>query len=278
MAVDGGSAVLHYNRFTGNSAPTGSAVSRGSATVDATENWWGCNTGPGTAGCDTVAGGPTVSPRLVLTATASPATVTGPNATSTITASLAQDSLGSVIGAAQLGAFAGLPVNWSDPQPSGATVGAASSTISSGAASVGYNSGSSSGPGHVLATLDNGTATATIAVNRAPAVTANPSNQTVNNGNSVSFSAAASGFPAPTVQWQRSVGGGSFTNIVGATSPSYTFTAASADNGNSYRAVFSNAAGSVTSTRRDPDGQYRADHLERRHHYLHCLARPAVSR
>ena len=49
---------------------------------------------------------PTVSPRLVLTATASPATVVGPNATSTITAALTTDSLGAAIGAANLDAFA----------------------------------------------------------------------------------------------------------------------------------------------------------------------------
>jgi hypothetical protein len=65
----------------------------------------------------------------------------------------------------------------------------------------------------------------------------------------VSFIAAASGVPTPTVQWQRSTdGGASFTNIAGATSTTYTFTAAAGDNGNQYRAVFTNVAGSATST------------------------------
>ena len=430
ILVSGATVNLHYNRFTGNTGASGQAVAQSAGSADATNNWWGCNTGPGTAGCDSVAGAVTVSPRLQLSASASPATVVGPNASSTITAALTQNSLGTAIGAANLDAFAGLPVGFTDPQPSGATLGAASSNLSSGSASTSYNSQNSSGPGHVLATLDNGTATATVTVNRAPAITSantaaftvgtagsftvtttgypnaaitktgtvppgmaftdngngtatlagtptaggtyplsltanngvnpnatqtltvavtqapaftsantatftagtagsfsitttptayptpviitktgtvpsglnftdngngtatlsgtpaagsggayslsltaangvnpngtqtltvtvnqapavttNPANQTVNSGASVSFIAAASGFPTPTVQWQRSTDGGTtFSNIAGATSPTYTFTAASADNGNKYRAVFTNAGGSATST------------------------------
>ena len=71
----------------------------------------------------------------------------------------------------------------------------------------------------------------------------------MNPGTSVSFIAAASGVPTPTVQWQRSTdGGASFTNIAGATSTTYTFTAAAGDNGNKYRAVFTNVAGTATTT------------------------------
>jgi hypothetical protein len=426
IMVSGATATLQHNRFTGNVGASGQALSVSAGSVNAANNWWGCNAGPGTAGCDTVAGTATVSPRLVLSATASPSTVVGPNATSTITAALTTNSLGSAVAASSLDAFAGLPVGWSDPLPSGATVAAASTNLSSGSASTTYNSQATSGPGHVIATLDNGSATATVTVNRtpaitsantaaftvgtagsftvtttgypapaigrtgtlpagmtfvdngngtatlsgtptaggsfplsltasngvnpnatqtltvtvsqapaftsatsttftvgtagsftvtttgyptpsigrtgtlptglsfvdngngtatlsgtpaagtggayslnltasngvnpngtqtltvnvnqAPAITTNPSNQSVNPGASVSFTAAASGFPAPTVQWQRSVGGGSFTNIAGATSPTYTFTAAAGDNGNQYRAVFTNSVSSATST------------------------------
>jgi hypothetical protein len=426
VAVTGATATLQYNRFTGNVGANGQALYVSGGSANAANNWWGCNTGPGTAGCDTVAGSATVSPRLVLTASASPATVVGPNATSTITAALTQNSLGSAIGAASLDAFAGLPVGWSNPLPSGATVAAASTNLSSGSASTTYNSQATSGPGHVIATLDNGSATASLTVNRtpgitsanavtftrgtagsftvttsgypapaigrtgtlppgmtfvdngngtatlsgtpttggtyplsltasngvnpnaiqtltvtvnaspaftsatsttftvgtagsftvttsgfptpsisrtgtlpsglsfvdngngtatlsgtpaagsggayslsltasngvnpngtqtltvnvnqAPAITTNPSSQSVNPGASVTFTAAASGFPTPTVQWQRSVGGGSFADIIGATSPSYTFTVAAGDNGNQYRAVFTNSVSSATST------------------------------
>jgi hypothetical protein len=43
-------------------------------TVDAERNWWGCNTGPGTAGCDTVVGNADFDPWLVLTFLPEPAT------------------------------------------------------------------------------------------------------------------------------------------------------------------------------------------------------------
>jgi hypothetical protein len=81
----------------------------------------------------------------------------------------------------------------------------------------------------------------------APAITTNPVSQTVSGNTSVSFTAAASGSPPPTVQWQVSTGG-AFTNINGATSPTLTFTAAAANNGNQYRAVFTNVANSATTT------------------------------
>ncbi|MFN8474975.1 MAG: hypothetical protein U0822_22500 [Anaerolineae bacterium] len=64
----------------------------------------------------------------------------------------------------------------------------------------------------------------------------------------VTFSATASGSPAPTAQWQVSAdNGASFTNIVGATSTTLTFTAHLADNNKQYRVVFTNSAGSATS-------------------------------
>jgi MBG domain (YGX type) len=80
----------------------------------------------------------------------------------------------------------------------------------------------------------------------APSVTANPISQTVTYGAaSVSFSAAASGTPAPTVQWQVSTnGGGSFSDIGGATSTTLTIsTPTVAMSGNQYRAVFTNTCG-----------------------------------
>jgi len=82
----------------------------------------------------------------------------------------------------------------------------------------------------------------------APVVSINPSSQTVNDGQSVSFTAAASGLPAPTVQWQVSANGGAYTNILGATATTLTFTATAVQSGNRYLAVFTNAAGTVTTT------------------------------
>ena len=83
----------------------------------------------------------------------------------------------------------------------------------------------------------------------APAVTTSPSSLTITAGQTASFTAAATGTPAPTVQWQVSTDGGvSFSNIAGATSTTLTFTASLSQNGNLYQAVFSNSAGSATSS------------------------------
>lgn len=80
-------------------------------------------------------------------------------------------------------------------------------------------------------------------------VTTNPTNQTVNAGQTASFSAAATGIPLPTVQWQVSTNGGTtFTNIAAATSTTYSFTASAGQNGNEYRAVFTSGGVSANST------------------------------
>jgi hypothetical protein len=83
----------------------------------------------------------------------------------------------------------------------------------------------------------------------APSITTNPVDKTVSPGQTVSFTAAATGVPTPTVQWQVSTNNGvTFTNIVGATSTTLTFTAQTMHNGRQYRAVFTNAAGSATTS------------------------------
>jgi Immunoglobulin I-set domain len=91
---------------------------------------------------------------------------------------------------------------------------------------------------------------ATLTVTSAPLITTNPVNVTVLAGANASFTAAASGTPAPTVQWQVSTNGGTtFANLAGATSPTLTITAATAAmNGNQYKAVFTNSTSSATTT------------------------------
>jgi hypothetical protein len=93
------------------------------------------------------------------------------------------------------------------------------------------------------------TTAATLTVLYAPSVTTNPANRSVTAGSSVSFTAAASGNPAPTVQWQVSTDGGTtFSDIVGATSPTLTFATTASQNGYKYRARFTNSLGSATTT------------------------------
>ena len=76
----------------------------------------------------------------------------------------------------------------------------------------------------------------------APTVTTQPTSQSLSAGQDATFTAAAGGFPVPTVQWQVSTDGGvTFSPVSGATSDTLTITSATvADNGNQYRAVFTN--------------------------------------
>ena len=77
-----------------------------------------------------------------------------------------------------------------------------------------------------------------------PLVTLNPLDLTVAAGQAATFTAAATGNPSPTVQWQRSTdGGATYTDFPGATSETLTFITVPADHGNQFRAVFSNAVG-----------------------------------
>jgi hypothetical protein len=76
----------------------------------------------------------------------------------------------------------------------------------------------------------------------APTIQTQPQGQTVANGASANFSVVASGLPTASYQWYKDGAG-----ISGATSSTYSLTAAQASNAGSYTVVVSNAMGSVTS-------------------------------
>jgi alpha-tubulin suppressor-like RCC1 family protein len=97
-----------------------------------------------------------------------------------------------------------------------------------------------------------GTATsnvATLTVQLTPAVTKQPLNATVEEGQSAVFEATASGFPIPSEQWEVSTDAGSaWSPVAGATEPQLIISSAKiSENGFEYRAVFENAAGHATS-------------------------------
>src|SRR5207248_2288392 len=82
----------------------------------------------------------------------------------------------------------------------------------------------------------------------APHVTVNPANLTINAAHVAAFTAAATGAPAPTVQWQVSTDGGqTFKDVAGASSATLTFTAPSASGTEEFRAVFTNSLGKATT-------------------------------
>lgn len=96
-------------------------------------------------------------------------------------------------------------------------------------------------------------AAATLIVNAAPVVTTNPASEGIKVGASAMFTASASGAPAPTVQWQESKDLGKTwvndTTDAGNTTGTLTVLGTTvAENGDEFRAVFTNVAGTVTST------------------------------
>jgi uncharacterized repeat protein (TIGR01451 family) len=106
-------------------------------------------------------------------------------------------------------------------------------------------------PGNVDAYLTNNsshTSTIILGACAAPVVSSDPAAVGVCVGDTASFSAAASGIPAPAIQWQMMPnGGGSFSDLIGETAGSLRFSAAMSQNGNQYRARFSNACGTAFS-------------------------------
>jgi parallel beta-helix repeat protein len=150
IAQDGYAGVLqaHFNRIAGNDR--GIELNDSGESVDAENNWWGCNAGPGAAGCDSVVtlGPVDFNPWLVLGLSASPSTVpTG--GTSTVTASLAQNSAALTPGGNNFPA--GVPIGLS---ATFGTIASSVATASPNATSV-FHAGSNPGTASIFAALDN---------------------------------------------------------------------------------------------------------------------------
>ena len=78
--------------------------------------------------------------------------------------------------------------------------------------------------------------------NVSPAITDQPDNVTVSQGQPATFSVSATGTAPLSYQWRKSN-----VNIPGATSATLTITSAQSSDAGNYQVVVSNAAGSVTS-------------------------------
>jgi hypothetical protein len=147
------SITISNSRIVGNSAPgggTGFADSEINGTV--TNNWWGCNGGPGASGCDTVLSGTgatnSFNPWLVLSVSANPTNVL-PSGATLLTADLTHNSVSS-------GGFSvpnGTPVAFGGTLDSSVVPG--NTTLTSGQAISTYTAGSIAGNGTGTATVDN---------------------------------------------------------------------------------------------------------------------------
>jgi hypothetical protein len=172
-----GDLTISNSRITGNTTADGSSHGTGlyanngaGFSVTATNNWWGCNGGPGASGCDTVddaAGTLTFNPWLVLSISANPTSIL-PSATSLLTASLTENSN-------NVGGFSvpnGTSITFGGTLDS--SVNPTNTTLTSGQATSTYTAGSAAGNGTGTATVDNQEVSTPIDILVAVTVTTSP--------------------------------------------------------------------------------------------------------
>lgn len=239
-----GTLSVTLSRFVGNTATGGGtgAAGQGTSPINAINNWWGCDAAAGSSGCDSVSGSAvTADPRLDLKITSAPGCTS-----TTVTADFSKNSNEDSVMPTVLN---GLTVNFAVVSgPSGSNVSPPSATISGFMASTTLTA-TDGGTATVSATLDNGTQTGLAEIDKVAMVATNPTDQTVCEGATATFMATANGNPAPTVQWQVSTdSGNSFNNLSGETNPVLSFTTTASQNGNQYRAVFTNSCGTANTT------------------------------
>ncbi len=167
-----GVANLIYNRIVGNTV----GLNNVDGVVTAENNWWGCNTGPNSSGCDTVTGTADFDPWVVLLVSASPSSIT-PGGTSTITADMTRNS---TAGNPAHGGAATLPLPDAAFSATNGTMFPTTNSFSSGLSTSTFTSTNSSN-GSACATVDNQQTCATITVT-APSFSVNDVTMAEGNG------------------------------------------------------------------------------------------------
>ena len=186
--------------------------SESAGSVNAENNWWGCNTGPTATPCDRaggdVAGGGSlaIGKWLQLKTTTAPSpicnTPAGLGNTTTISTGFLSNSASETITAANLAALVGRTVSWG-PTVLGTLSGLQVTIQSSGAATATFTSNGSGGTATVNAQVDNvpsGEASpsrASLTVNTLPAITS-LNTATFTTGTNGTFNMSATGSPTPT--------------------------------------------------------------------------------
>jgi hypothetical protein len=169
-ALPGGlSMSAHFNRIAGNSASASGSGAFGNGAVpngwynnaqnaiDAGNNWWGCNAGPGSSGCDAISSGVNATPWLELNISASPQHV-ALSGTSTLTASITQNSAGT--DTSSIGLIPdGTPISWSTDR---GTLSACDSTLTGATATCILTASNVPDTGHPAALVDSQSAATTV--------------------------------------------------------------------------------------------------------------------
>jgi hypothetical protein len=188
-------------------------VNNSDVDINATDNWWGCNEGPGAGGCSTVSGPVDADPYMVLAAEASDDPILV-GETSTITASLDTNSDGQPV---ELPVLEGREVSFAT---TGGTVEPAAAEITGGIASTGLSSATPLGNVTVSSTFDNATVTTDVFIGAAPVVGTIAIEGPGRVGEQLTCAVeGVTGLPTPvvTIGWLRDG-----TPIAGATSAVYT--------------------------------------------------------
>ncbi|HEU4389812.1 MAG TPA: hypothetical protein VFV34_18545 [Blastocatellia bacterium] len=150
---------IDHNRLVGNPVGGVELLAGGvSGILDAQNNWWGCNAGPGSGGCDAATGtGIDFNPWLVLGISAAPTSI-APGGMSAITASLRRNSDG-----VDTSAQGFVPAT--TPAMFGATLGTMNpvgTTYTTGLAPSTFTAGGVGGPASISVTTDNQTVSTTV--------------------------------------------------------------------------------------------------------------------
>jgi hypothetical protein len=175
-ALDASTVSASGNRIVGN----GDGVVTTTADIDAQNNWWGCNAGPGGAGCDSVdsrnGGAIARDPRIVLGAGVNPASIEAGGQSAQITAEVSRNSAGQSVAA---GALDGVSVDFATDL---GAVSPASEPLVGGTAASTLTSGAAAGTANVSATLDNQTVGAPLAITEPPPPLPDPDPGTGSDG------------------------------------------------------------------------------------------------
>lgn len=209
-----GTITVSDSRIVGNVANSGTGYYQSAGTATIIDNWWGCNSGPGSSGCDAVAQNAAATaafnPWIVLTIDANPSTIQI-DGNSTLTADLTNDSNGGT----GFDVPNSTPVTFSDTL---GTVTPLTSTFINGTAQAIFTAGNAPGAGSGTATVDNQAVSATITITKGtPTVTVMASPTTITLGQSSTITATVSGSglpPTGTVNVTDGLGNGLGDNCV----------------------------------------------------------------